>query len=192
MPPPYSGFPRSPPNGATQYWGQGPGGSGKCVGADPEPAPPKEQCGLPNAECGMAGAMPPQSGPPKEQCGMRNGQMRSGRTRLQQIRMPSVIYITCRAVAQDANGMEAYESTTVRRYGAGGRKDGETWGHGDSGKRGAQCGMRIAECGMNKQDRQTEGDRETRGNGAPSIERREPPSSGGAGVQGGMGAGGSR
>jgi hypothetical protein len=52
---------------------------------------------------------------------MRNGQTWSGRTRLQQIRMLWVIYITCRGAAQDANTTGAYEGTTVRRYGAGGK-----------------------------------------------------------------------
>ena len=72
---------------------------------------------------------------------MRNGQTWSGRTRLQQIRMLWVIYITCRAAAQDANGIEAYEGTTVRRAAPsaesrGGQGDWETRGDGEPEQRG--------------------------------------------------------
>ncbi len=51
--------------------------------------------------------------------------MRNGRTRLQQIRMLWVIYITCRDAVQDANAMGADEGTTVR----GGRwhEEGCSW-----------------------------------------------------------------
>ena len=101
---------RSGPDLNAGHRDQGPGiGEDRCP-PSPEPFHPREK---PTAQRKMGvrgqggrelvwGPIPSRLHPSKNaDCRMRNGQTRSGRTRLQQIRMLWVIYITCRAAAQD-------------------------------------------------------------------------------------------